>query len=90
MKFLKKILSNQVVLYIIVGFFTTVLNIFLFHSFNNFLNERITNQYNFLYANAAAWIIATLFAFICDKIVVFKSINFSPVVFLKEMFSFYS
>ncbi len=90
MKFLKKMLSNQAVLYIIVGFLTTVLNIFLFHSFNKLLNESVTNQYNFLYANAAAWVIATLFAFICDKVIVFKSVNFFPVVFLKEMFSFYS
>lgn len=65
--FLKKFLSREVITYLIAGVLTTVVNYISYFVFCNLIG--IPN----LIANAIAWIIAVLFAYIINDIWVFQS-----------------
>ena len=64
---LKKILTKEVILYIVFGVFTTVVNLFSFYVMNSILkcNENI--------ANFIAILLAVIFAYITNKDLVFHA-----------------
>ena len=64
---IKKILTKEVILYIVFGVFTTIVNLGSFYVMNNLLkwNENISNF--------IAIILAVLFAYITNKDLVFHS-----------------
>lgn len=62
----KKIINKEMVLYLIFGVLTTLINITSFY----FLHK-ISD--NLIITNSIAWIISVLFAFITNKNIVFKS-----------------
>ena len=66
-KFLKKVLTKEVILYIVFGIFTTVVNLFSFYIMNSILklNENI--------ANFIAILLAVIFAYITNKDLVFHA-----------------
>ena len=66
-KLLKKVLTKEVILYIVFGIFTTVVNLFSFYVMNSILkwNENI--------ANFIAILLAVIFAYITNKDLVFHA-----------------
>ena len=66
-KLLKKVLTKEVILYIVFGVFTTVVNLFSFYVMNSILkcNENI--------ANFIAILLAVIFAYITNKDLVFHA-----------------
>lgn len=77
----KKLLSNEGFLYIIFGGMTTVLNIVLFWGLGLFLDYKTANFF--------AIVLSILFAYIVNKIFVFKSKTTSTGSLFKEMLSFF-
>ena len=66
-KLLKKVLTKEVILYIVFGIFTTVVNLFSFYVMNSIFkwNENI--------ANYIAILLAVIFAYITNKDLVFHA-----------------
>ena len=75
---IKQILKNdkisEIIAYLIIGFLTTVLNLLVYYICTKyFLNpDRIIHVE---IANVIAWIIAVIFAYFTNRIIVFKSKN---------------
>ncbi len=65
--------QSQVFRYIVVGGFTTFINVFIFYVFNYMLSAVITTSNSYLYANVIAFICSLIFAFYANKYIVFKS-----------------
>lgn len=63
----KKLMTREIITYVIFGILTTIVNFTTFHIFCNILNiEDLT-------ANAIAWVIAVAFAYIVNALWVFRS-----------------
>ncbi len=75
-------ISKEGILYIIFGILTTVVDWVVYIFLANICNV------NYLTATTVSWVVAVLFAFITNKIVVFESTDMSPGVVLKELFVF--
>ena len=71
---LKNDKTREVIAYLIIGFLTTVLNLFVYYVCTNFfLNpEKIINVE---IANVIAWTVAVIFAYFANRIIVFRSKN---------------
>ncbi len=74
---------KEVILYLIFGVLTTALNIIVFWVFNDLL----TIDYKI--SNVIAWIIAVIFAFVTNKLIVFESKNKSKEETTREAISFF-
>lgn len=71
-KFIKRIISNELFLYIAVGGATTLINFIIYVIFTDLLRTNFAeNSYRVAYV--IAFVIAVLFAFFADKFIVFKS-----------------
>ena len=76
-KFWKKIFFTELFMYLYIGFLTTVISILIFAYFNERLNAGgKEGNLGWMVAEILSFVIAVSFAFICDKILVFKSLNF--------------
>lgn len=73
---------KELVTYIIVGVLTTIISFASLYLFHSVLNIRVE------VANVIAWILAVLFSFIMNKIVVFESKDKDLKLLLKEFGSF--
>lgn len=71
-----------VLLYLIFGVLTTVINMVVYYIL--FASLLLPN----LVSNAIAWLAAVAFAFITNKIWVFKSKSFELKIVIKELFAF--
>ena len=94
----KNILNRETILYLIFGVLTTVLSIVVFwgtqklfvligwqgivHIFDD------SKNYAYLDANTIAWIIAVVFAFVTNKLIVFESKSWNKKVAGREFLSF--
>lgn len=74
--------SPEMILYLIFGVLTTVINIAVFEFCYSAL------RWPWQAANALAWILAVAFAFITNKVWVFRSRSFQASVFWRELFAF--
>ena len=81
---LKKLLNRETILYIVFGVATTVVNYIVFHLIYN----ELWDQRNSLVANAAAFVVAVIFAFVVNKLFVFESRSWAPAVLKREIPSF--
>lgn len=81
---LKKLLSRETILYLIFGVATTVVNYVVFY----LLYHVLWHQSGSLYANAAAFVAAVIFAFVVNKIFVFESKSWSMDALKREVPSF--
>ena len=68
--------------YLIFGVLTTLINIGVFQLCNSTLG------WNWQAANIAAWILAVLFAFLTNKLYVFKSKSWQAAVLWRELVEF--
>lgn len=71
---------KEIVLYLVFGVLTTVVNLVFFHLFN-----KITDV---LVSNIIAWIAAVIFAYVTNKLFVFESKSWAPKVIGREIPSF--
>lgn len=73
---------KEVLLYLIFGVITTIINIATFY----ICNEVLHIEYKI--SNLLAWVVSVLFAFIANKLWVFESKNTNIKTFIKEISSF--
>lgn len=82
-KILKKIFNKEVILYLIFGVLTTIVDFIVFYISNK------TLKIHYVIATCLAWIFAVLFAYLTNKIFVFSAIENKNNIF-KEIFYFFS
>ena len=82
-QWIRKMYESSVIRYIFFGGCTTMVNLVSF-----FILRKLKVELNI--ANIISIILAILFAYVTNKIWVFRSYNFHPVYLLKEMASFFS
>jgi putative flippase GtrA len=73
---------KEIILYLIFGVLTTLVNIVTFYIFNELLS------YNLFVSNLIAWILSVLFAYITNRLVVFESKNKTFKEVFKEIMLF--
>ncbi|UWD49986.1 GtrA family protein [Clostridioides difficile] len=73
---------KETILYLFFGAFTTLVNIVSYLFFTRVIS------FNFMIANAFAWIIAVLFAYVTNKFFVFESKKVEIKFLFKEFLSF--
>ncbi len=81
--FLKSEQFKELVKYLIFGVLTTVVSLVSFKIFDALLGQRL-----YLISNVLSWIFAVAFAFITNKLWVFRSKNTEKKVIFRELFSF--
>lgn len=82
-KVLEKIINRETKLYILFGIMTTIVNFGSYIVFDKFLGEDY-----YLVSNIFSFIIATIFAFITNKLFVFQSMVWEWQIVMKELISF--
>lgn len=80
---INKIISSEVFLYAFFGGLTTIISIGFYGLFKY-------NGFNAVVSNTIATIIAVLFAYVTNKIWVFKSREYEFAKIIKEMLSFFA
>lgn len=87
MEKVKSFLSKhkEVIIYIVFGAATTLVNFAFFKLFNVLLGESF-----YLISNAIAWILSVLFAYVTNKLWVFQSKSWKWVVLKHEIPSFFA
>lgn len=73
---------KEVILYIVFGGLTTLVNWAVYTPLVHYTNAGIA------ISNAAAWIVSVVFAFITNKLWVFESKSTKAKLLIKELFSF--
>lgn len=81
-----KFVNRETVSYVVVGVFTTVIDLVLFWICSLFYSEG--NMLGVTIGKIVAWIGAVAFAFFASKFVVFRSHDKSAGIFLREAVSF--
>lgn len=86
MKKIKELLNKykEIILYVLFGGFTTVVNLVVFWLLNKTIGETA-----YLVNNAIAWFVAVVFAYITNKIWVFDSKSWAFKVLIKEIPEFF-
>lgn len=74
---------KELILYVIFGVLTTLVNFGVFWAFTKALGEEL-----YLVNNAIAWVAGVIFAFVTNKLFVFESKNRQAKVVLKELSEF--
>lgn len=82
--FLKKILTYEVISYVVVGALTTLVNYAVYFLARIFL----TGDAGVIPSNVIAWIFAVAFAYIANKLFVFESLSREKNTVLKELAGF--
>ena len=85
---IKKIICSEASLYIIAGVLTTAVDYIAFAIVNEALKGSLGVTRSSFVATIAAWILAVAFAYISNKLMVFKSFNFAPGYILREAAAF--
>ena len=87
----KKKNLKEIVLYLIFGVETTLVNWIVYLLFNNLIFNRFFSENTAMTAaNAVAWFLAVLFAFVTNKLIVFKSKEKTARILIPELLSFYA
>ena len=79
----KKLFSKEIILYLVFGVLTTLVDTIVFYISNYTLNI------HYVISTCLAWIFAVLFAYVTNKLFVFSAIKNKQNIF-KEMFYFFS
>ncbi|MBR6360783.1 MAG: GtrA family protein, partial [Clostridia bacterium] len=86
-KIIDKVFTEEIILYIIFGALTTLVNFTATVLLKKFVFTAEQTGV-FTLCNAIAWAVSVIFAFFTNKLFVFKSRSFAPAVFAKEFISF--
>lgn len=88
---LLSLVNHEFVSYVFFGLLTTVVSMGSFYVFNELLGTEVfLKDKNYLAANALSWVAAVLFAFVTNKIFVFRSKSWRAAVLGKEFAGFVS
>ena len=79
---IKKLINKEIILYVIFGVLTTIVNLIAYYLFSNIINI------NYLISNAIAWIISVVFVYITNKFFVFNSSYINKDVIIEEFIKF--
>ena len=79
---IKRLINKEIILYVIFGVLTTIVNLIAYYLFSNIINI------NYLISNAIAWIISVVFAYITNKFFVFNSSYINKDVIIEEFIKF--
>ena len=79
---IKKLINKEIILYVIFGVLTTIVNLIAYYLFSNIINI------NYLISNAIAWIISVVFAYITNIFFVFNSSYINKDVIIEEFIKF--
>ena len=79
---IKKLINKEIILYVIFGVLTTIVNLIAYYLFSNIINI------NYLISSAIAWIISVVFAYITNKFFVFNSSYINKDVIIEEFIKF--
>lgn len=82
-RFLSK-LNYEVLSYLAFGVLTTAVNYVVYYAVTRFFNVGVVN------ATVIAWVISVLFAFVTNKLYVFKSLVRTLAAVLRELCGFVS
>ena len=82
MNIIKKLINKETILYIIFGVLTTVVNLVVYHFFSNIM------KVNYLLSNSIAWIMSVIFAYMTNKLYVFKCKSVKIDIIIKEFAKF--
>lgn len=74
----------ELFMYIVMGVFTTLINIVIFYIMENLLHI------NYIISNVIAWVFSVLFAYLSNKKYVFAHEENKSFINIKEMVSFFS
>lgn len=83
-----KLIKSEAGLYIIAGVLTTAVDYVVFAVVNELLKMHIGVTRSSFIATVAAWVLAVTFAYISNKLMVFKNYNFKLGYLMKEASSF--
>lgn len=90
-KFFKSLFFSEIFLYIYIGGLTTIINIVSWNFFFKLIDKFIVSeQVAWKVAEGIAFVVAVIFAFFADKIIVFKSRSFVPTILFAELGIFIS
>lgn len=73
---------REMIVYLVFGVLTTLVNILVYWPLHNWLSWPAVS------ANAVAWVVAVLFAFLTNKPFVFRSKDWHPRVLFPELLKF--
>ena len=82
------LIKSEAGLYIIAGVLTTAVDYIVFAVVNELLKGHLGVTHSSFIATIAAWVLAVAFAYISNKLMVFKNFNFQPGYLIKEVSSF--
>lgn len=89
-KFLRKIFLSEIFLYLYMGVLTTVVNVVSYELIRNSLSNKIQDpNLTWKIAEVVAFIIAVIFAFVTNKIFVFRSFSINPAKVFSELGMFF-
>ena len=74
---------KEIFSYLFFGFLTTLISILTFGLFNAALGEKL-----YLISNIFSWVISVAFAFVTNKIYVFRSLEWNVKILKTELFGF--
>lgn len=90
-KLRKKCLNYETISYLITGVLTTVVDYLVFILVNEHLKAMHLGAASAaMAATVVSWIAAVIFAYITNKLIVFRSFNFRPRCLLKEVTGFFA
>lgn len=89
-KILLKYVNKEIVSYLFFGVLTTVVSYSTFAATVYIMGGDDQDRVVVFVSNCVSWVFAVAFAYITNKIYVFKSKDFSPKVLLKEISAFAS
>ena len=75
---------KEIIDYFIFGVLTTVINLITFY----LLEWLFGTKYSYLYNNVIAWVVSVIFAYVTNKLIVFKSQSWESKVIVKEASEF--
>ncbi|MDO4961170.1 MAG: GtrA family protein [Eubacteriales bacterium] len=88
---IRKVINYETISYIVVGVLTTAVDYIVFAVVNESLKVSGTGFLDpVVIATIVSWVAAVAFAYIANKLAVFKNFNFSPAYLLKEAAGFVS
>lgn len=87
-KLFQLIFNYEMITYIFYGVLTTLLNLLIYYGFYGVFVSILGPVLGVSVINVIAWLIAMLFAFFTNKLIVFKSKSMTFSVMIKELIAF--
>ena len=84
---INKLFTKEIINYIIFGVLTTLVNWAVYTLFVKLVFP-VPSDFQITVSNAVAWVAGVLFAYITNKLFVFESRSFAPLLILRELVSF--